>query len=95
MKRITVATIIIMALAFISFAWAQEPTASAPKPKTIEELSWQAQALQNEFLYLQERVKNIQTDYAKVIQELQARKAAGTKVEQQSIVPKEDKKEKK
>jgi hypothetical protein len=41
---------------------------------TTEELNWKAQALQNEYLYLQERLKTLQTEYNKVKTEIDSRK---------------------
>lgn len=58
-----------------SGAYAQDKPQQPPKPKSTEELTWQAQALQNEYLYLQERLKNIQTEYARIKAELDSRRA--------------------
>jgi len=56
MKKLILA--IIVSLAIVGMAWATDLGAPAvPKQKSIEELQWQAKALQNEYNYLQERLK--------------------------------------
>ncbi|MFA5132900.1 MAG: hypothetical protein WC444_06265 [Candidatus Paceibacterota bacterium] len=75
-----------------SGAYAQD-TKPQPKPKSTEELTWQAQALQNEYLYLQERLKNIQFEFNKIKAELDARKVP--MVDTSKPDSKEDKKGKK
>lgn len=72
MKKLILA--IIVSLAIVGMAWAQDLGApAAPKQKTIEELQWQAKALQNEYNYLQERGKMIQLEFQAVQAELKRR----------------------
>jgi Tfp pilus assembly protein PilE len=75
-KRLIFAYVVVILLGImailVGISYAQDMT----RQKTTEELTWQAQALNNEFLYLQERMKNIQIEYKKVQDELNARKAA-------------------
>lgn len=93
MKRIFLA-IVMFAFIAVSTAFAQDAAQiPAPKQKTLEELQWQAQAMQNEFLYLQERIKNLQGEYARIQAELKARQAAVKPPEPPK--PPEDKKTKK
>jgi uncharacterized protein YlxW (UPF0749 family) len=73
MKKLVLATIMFALLT--AGAYAQDTKPQAKKPATTEELQWQAQALQNEYLYLQERLKNLQVEYNKVKSELDSHKA--------------------
>jgi peptidoglycan hydrolase CwlO-like protein len=73
-KTITVLLAIIVSLAIVGITWAQEVTpVPMPKQKTIEELQWQAKALQNEFNYLQERLKTLTSEFQAVQAELKAK----------------------
>ncbi len=74
MRKLFVA--IIVSLVITAGAWAQDvQNPTTQKPKTVEELQWQVQALQNEFLYLQERSKTVQSEFSRVQAELKAMKA--------------------
>lgn len=95
MKKLILA--IIVSLVLTAGAFAQDiaaPQAPASKQKTFEELQWQAQALQNEYLYLQERMNNIKTEFQRVSSELAELKKAQKPVEPKPEPP-IDKKEKK
>lgn len=95
MKKLILA--IIVSLVLTVGAFAQDITAPqqpATKQKTMEELQWQSQALQNEFMYLQERLKNIQLEFKRVQDELAVAKKAQKPAEPQPV-PSADKKGKK
>jgi hypothetical protein len=83
--------IILASFVFGTLAFAQE-TPTGSREKSIEELQWQSEALRNEYLYLQERMKNVQVEWQKVQQELAAKKARQAK---ESVPEKKEKKQKK
>jgi len=74
MKKVVFFTMIVVFFAVCAFAQQDlGAPAQAPKQKTIEELQWQAKALQNEYNYLQERGKMIQLEFQAVQAELKKR----------------------
>jgi len=74
MKRLILA--IIVSLAIVGMAWATDSGTTeygvpkAQKQKSIEELQWQAKALQNEYNYLQERLKMLNLEFQAVQAEI-------------------------
>ena len=71
MKKAIVVLAMIVSLAIVGMAWAQDLGApAAPKQKTVSELQWQAKALQNEYNYLQERLKVLNLEFQAVQAEL-------------------------
>ena len=75
-KLFLVFTIIVC---FVGAAVAQDLGAPPPaKQKSIEELQWQAKALESEFRYLQERTKMVQIEFQAVQAELKQRQPTPT-----------------
>ena len=76
MKKVVLFTMMVVFFAVCAFAQedASAPAfAVPPKQKSIEELQWQAKALQNEYNYLQERGKMIQLEFQAVQAEIKKR----------------------
>ena len=46
--------------------FAQQSTMPVQKQPTMDELQWQLKSIQNEFLYLQERMKTLQGEHKQV-----------------------------